>query len=89
MCVIGHKLMAINQLKAGVVLNYVLLFLHSLVGLVYTPYMLRSMGQSEYGLYSLVASVVAYLTVLDLGMGNAVVRYTAKYRAENKYECKC
>lgn len=78
--------MQVNQLKAGVVLNYVLLFLHSLVGLVYTPYMLRCMGQSEYGLYSLVASVVAYLTVLDLGMGNAVVRYTAKYRAENKYE---
>ena len=46
--------------------------------------MLRMMGQSEYGLYSLVASVVAYLTVLDLGFGNAIVRYTAKFRAEGK-----
>jgi len=44
------------------------------------------MGQSEYGLYSLVASVIAYLTILDLGFGNAVVRYTAKYRAEGKTE---
>lgn len=42
------------------------------------------MGQSEYGLYSLVASIVAYLTVLDMGFGNAVVRYTAKFRAEGK-----
>ena len=48
--------------------------------------MLRMMGQSEYGLYSLVASVVAYLTILDLGFGNAIVRYTAKYRAEGKVE---
>ena len=48
--------------------------------------MLRMMGQSEYGLYSLVASVIAYLTILDLGLGNAVVRYTAKFRAENKYD---
>ncbi len=73
-----------NQLKAGAVLNYVVIILNMLVGLLYTPYMLRMMGQSEYGLYSLVASVIAYLTVLDLGMGNAIVRYTAKFRAEGK-----
>ena len=54
------------------------------VGLLYTPYMLRMLGQSEYGLYSLAASIIAYLTVLDLGFGNAIIRYTAKFRAEGK-----
>ena len=78
--------MPVNQLKAGVVLNYVVIFLNTVVGLLYTPYMLRMMGQSEYGLYSLVASVIAYLTILDLGFGNAIVRYTAKFRAEKKTE---
>lgn len=78
--------MPVNQLKAGVILNYVVIFLNTVVGLLYTPYMLRMMGQSEYGLYSLVASVIAYLTVLDLGFGNAIVRYTAKFRAEKKTE---
>ena len=78
--------MPVNQLKAGVVLNYVVIFLNTVVGLLYTPYMLRMMGQSEYGLYSLIASVIAYLTVLDLGFGNAIVRYTAKFRAEKKTE---
>ncbi len=78
--------MAINQLKAGAVLSYAVLGLSNLVGLLYTPYMLRMMGQSEYGLYSLVASVVAYLTILDLGFGNAIIRYTAKFRAEGKFE---
>ena len=73
-----------NQLKAGAILNYVVILLNTLVGLLYTPYMLRMMGQSEYGLYALVASVISYLTVLDLGLGNAVVRYTAKFRAEGK-----
>ena len=73
-----------NQLKAGAALNYVVILLNTVVGLLYTPYMLRMMGQSEYGLYSLVASVIAYLTVLDLGLGNAVIRYTAKFRAEGK-----
>lgn len=76
--------MAINQLKAGAFLSYVSIALNNVVGLLYMPFMLRMMGQSEYGLYSLAASVVAYLTVLDLGFGNAIIRYTAKFRAENK-----
>lgn len=76
--------MKVNQLKAGAGLSYIILALTNLVGLVYTPYMLRMMGQSEYGLYSLIASVIAYLTILDLGFGNTIIRYTAKFRAEGK-----
>lgn len=73
-----------NQIKAGAVLNYIIIGLNTLVGLAYTPYMLRCLGQNEYGLYSLVASIIAYLTILDFGFGNAIVRYTAKFRAEGK-----
>lgn len=73
-----------NQLKAGAVLNYVVILLNALVSFLYTPFMLRMMGQGEYGLYSLVASVIGYLIVLDMGFGNAIVRYTVKLRAEGK-----
>lgn len=75
-----------NQLKTGAILNYVIILLNTTVGLLYTPYMLEKMGQSEYGLYSLVASVISYLTILDLGFGNAIIRYTAKFRAENNIQ---
>lgn len=78
--------MAVNQLKAGAALNYVILGLNAITGLLYTPYMLRMLGQSEFGIYSLAASVIAYLSMLDFGFGNAVIRYTAKYRAEGKVE---
>jgi O-antigen/teichoic acid export membrane protein len=78
--------MKINQLKAGTALSYVSIGLNSLIGLIYTPFMLRMMGQSEYGLYSLAASIIAYLTILDLGFGNALIRYTAKFRVENKQQ---
>lgn len=73
--------MKISQLKLGALLSYVTLLLSNIIGIIYTPIMLRLMGQSEYGLYSLVASVVGYLTVLDMGLGNAIIRYIAKYRA--------
>lgn len=75
-----------NQIRAGAILNYLIIGLNTIVGLAYTPYMLRCLGQTEYGLYSLVASIIAYLTILDFGFGNAIVRYTAKYRAEEKHE---
>lgn len=70
-----------NQIKAGAALNYVIVLLNILTGLLYTPYMLRCLGQNEYGLYSIVASVIAYLTLLDFGFGSAIVRYTARTRA--------
>lgn len=73
-----------NQLKVGAILSYLLIILNNIIGLLYTPFMLRMMGPNEYGLYSLAASVVAYLTVLDLGFANSIIRYTAKFRAENK-----
>ena len=44
--------------------------------------MLRLLGQSEYGLYNLVASVVAYLSLLNFGFGGAYMRYFSKYKAE-------
>lgn len=78
--------MVVNQLKAGAFLSYISIALHNIIGLLYTPFMLRMLGQSEYGLYSLVESVVAYLTILDLGFGNAIIRYTAKFRAEGKVQ---
>ena len=75
-----------SQIKIGALLSYVVLALQNLVGLLYIPFMLRMMGKSEYGLYSIAASIIAYLTILDLGFGNAIIRYTAKFRAEGKTE---
>ncbi|MGN1337075.1 MAG: oligosaccharide flippase family protein [Candidatus Coprovivens sp.] len=72
--------------KIGAILSYISIISSTLISLVYTPFMIRSLGQSEYGLYSLISSVIGYLTLLDLGFGNAIVVYTAKYRAQKKYE---
>jgi O-antigen/teichoic acid export membrane protein len=73
-----------NQRKIGALLSYATIGLQNLVGLFYTPYLLRMLGKSEYGLYSLVKSIISYLTLLDFGFEDAVVRYTAKFRAEGK-----
>jgi O-antigen/teichoic acid export membrane protein len=76
----------INQLKAGALLSYLALFISSAISIMYTPIMLKYLGQSEYGLYSLATSTTSYIGVLNFGLGNAVIRYTAKYKALNDEE---
>lgn len=70
-----------NQLAGGVFLSYTSQFLKLLIGLFYTPVMIRLLGQSEYGLYNIAASVVAYLGVLDFGFGSAYMRFYSRYKA--------
>lgn len=78
--------MKVNQLKAGVVLSYLYVFMQTVILMFYTPVMLRLLGKSEYGLYSLVYSVVSYLSVLNFGFGSAFVRYYSRYKAMDKQE---
>ncbi|WP_132008304.1 oligosaccharide flippase family protein [Mesobacillus foraminis] len=70
-----------NQLKAGAVLSFLSIFVNVIIALLYTPILIRLLGQSEYGLYSLIGSIAGYLSIMDLGLGNAIVRYTARNRA--------
>ena len=75
--------MYINQKKSGVVLSYLSQTIHILSGLLYTPIMLRLLGQSEYGLYQLVYSVVSYLSLLSFGFTASYMRFYSRARAKN------
>ncbi len=75
-----------NQRKIGAMLSYVSIIANTLVQLLYTPFLIRKLGQGEYGLFSLVSSIIGYLTVLDLGFGNAIIVHTSKYRAKGEFE---
>lgn len=73
-----------NQIKIGAILSYAIIIVNMLIGVLYTPILTAKLGQSEYGLYSLVTSVISYLTILDFGFGNAIIIYTTKYRVSNQ-----
>lgn len=75
-----------SEVKLGAFLSYVLIFLNSVYGLVITPYILSKIGSSEYGVYKTIASLSGSLAVLDFGMGSTVLRYIAKFKAEDDNE---
>ena len=78
--------MRVNQLKTGVVLSYVSIVLTNLISIIYTPIMLRMLGQSEYGLYQLAHSVVSYLGLLSFGFGSAYIKFYSGYKKNNDKE---
>lgn len=73
-----------NQLKAGVVLSYISTAITIVIQLLYMPIMIRLLGKSEYGLYSLVSSVVSYLSLFSLGFTGAYLRFFARFYGDKK-----
>ena len=72
-----------NQRKAGVILSYINMGTQALVGFIYVPMLLAFLSQSQYGLYQLVGSMIAYIAVMDFGLANTTIRYYSRYRAQN------
>lgn len=75
-----------KEIKIGALLSYLIIALNMIIGVLYTPILTFKLGQAEYGLYSLVSSIISYLTVLDFGFGNAIIIYTSKYIANKEKE---
>ncbi len=73
-----------REIKIGAILSYIIIVVNMLIGVLYTPILTAKLGQTEYGLYSLVTSIISYLTILDFGFGNAIIIYTTRYRNKNE-----
>lgn len=51
-----------------------------------TPFLLRQLGATHYGLWVLVGSFVAYGALLNFGVGSALTKYVAEYRSRGELE---
>ena len=71
-----------DQKKAGVLLSYGQTVLSTAISLVYTPVMLRLLGTSEYGTYTLVSGFISNLSLMSFGLGSAYVRYYARAKVQ-------
>ena len=70
-----------HQIRNGAIISYIKTFVNIALTFFYTPWMIRQIGLSDYGVYGLVLALMSYF-VLDFGLSNAIARFIAKYRAE-------
>lgn len=69
------------QIKISAIISYSSIAFNIMAGLIYTPWMVRQIGQADYGLYALAISFIS-LFALDFGLGAAVSRFLSLYRAK-------
>lgn len=67
-----------SQRKSGVFLSYLNIILKNLSAFLYTPFLIRYLGQTNYGLYQMTTSIMTMLFVLHLGFSAAYIRFYSK-----------
>lgn len=75
-----------TQKKAGVLLNYVLTFVHILSGIIYVPLLLSFLSGSEYGVYKLVGGLIGLLSIMDFGLSSTIVKYYCATKNDSEKE---
>lgn len=66
-------------------LSNVIAFLVGVIATFFlTPLLIHSLGRESYGLWLIIVSAVGYLSLMDLGMQGAVLRFVSKSRDESK-----
>lgn len=70
------------SVKRASLLSYISVIIYLVTGFFYTPLLVRSLGVSDYGIYTLSASLIGYFT-LDFGISAATARLAAKFLAND------
>lgn len=75
----------VSYYKKGAIVSYITIVVNIIASLLYTPWMLSKIGDSNYGLYTL-ATTLINMFLIDFGFSSAVSRFVAKYNAEGNQD---
>lgn len=67
-----------SERKWGTILSFVLIFIKIVVTFVYIPFVLTYLSKEQYGLFTLISSLIAYIAILDFGINDSTLRYLVK-----------
>lgn len=66
------------------ILSYAQVAIRIITTLIFTPILVRALGQEGYGLFSIVGAVAAYLYLIDFGMNDAVLRFFVRLESDRE-----
>src|SRR5262245_46295138 len=75
-----------SRIVGNVLMNWVAFGITILAGFLTSPFLVRHLGDSVYGVWILIGSLAGYLGVLDFGVTPSTVKYVAEYRARGDQE---
>lgn len=68
-----------NKINISVIIGTVALIVSMLTSIFFTPFLLQTVGDADYGLKSLSDSFVAFVSVLTTSMASVFIRFHKKY----------
>ena len=71
------------QRKYGAALSYLNIIIKNAVTFLYTPFLLNTVGQADYGLFQMTNSVVMSLSLLSMGFSSAYVKFYMEYKVQD------
>lgn len=73
-----------NKSVKSVLFNYVGYLFHAVLSIVATPIIIHTLGNAQYGIWSLVVSMTGYYGLLNFGVRSALTKYLAEYHAKDQ-----
>ncbi len=55
------------------------------IGFFLSPYLVHTLGNVRYGIWTMIVVITGYYGLLDLGIYQAVLQYVTRYRAQGKF----
>lgn len=71
-----------SQIAKNIVSNSLNFFIATIIPILLTPFLIHKLGNSHYGLWILINSVIGYYGLLDIGISSSITRYVSKYLAD-------
>lgn len=72
-----------SQKTIGAFLGYIYTALQSLISLIYIPLLLNTIGKSEYGIYQIAGSVIAYFAAMEAPLCASILKYYVEYKVKD------
>ena len=73
-----------KNIQKNVIFSSVGYILPLLAALATIPIMVQHLGEDLYGLYAICISLVGFMTLVDLGVGQTIVKYVAEYEVTDR-----
>ncbi len=75
----------LKTISRNIFSNYVGIGGAIVIAFLLSPFLIHTLGDTRYGVWSVIAALTGYMALLDLGVSSAVAKYVSKYKALNDY----
>ncbi len=75
-----------QQLIANTIFSAIGLVFSRIIGFILTPYILYKLGVERYAIWTIMASVLNYLTRADLGVATSYTKFISQYYPRQEYD---